>query len=378
MRLVLRLVLYLIFPLLFALVIFCGVRYFIHPLTLASSSMIPNLKKGEHLVIERFSLMPNPQLARFTVVAMVPPYVDGKIFPPAKYDKISHFIGNLTGFPGMQRYPVCIRRIIGLPGEKIKIDPELGILIDGKQIDENAYISAKQDYDGQENTTSTNNSNNSNKLLDQAEVVPSDSYFVLPDNRRDFGGSEAWGFVEKKRLIGVVSYRLKENSIKKLPDPSVSFSDPKITFNDEGVKALHQSKFKEAITFFLKSLALDPEYAVARENLSIAYSNYAFNLHKDPELAISMLHKSLYIDPENELTKKNLDCLLQIMGKDPQKAIERAEIGNRFLAEGKDLDAYVEFCQAKLLGAESDTIKDLNRLEHENFTLDEICRSDTQ
>lgn len=365
MKLVLKLVLYFVLPLLFASAIFCAVRYFVQPLTLSSSSMLPNLKKGEHLLIEKFSLGQNRQLPRFTVVAMVPPYVEGKIYPPAKYDRASYFFGNLTGFPGLPRDPVCIRRIIGLPGERVQIDPALGILIDGKLLDENAFISAKQATEAQ-----------SSNLLDQIEMVPKDSYFVLPDNRRDFGGSEAWGFVEKKRLQGVVSYRLLANSIKKLPDPSVSFSDPKVSFNDDGVKALQDAKFKEAIALFLKSLALDPEYFVARENLSIAYSNYAHSLHEDPKQAILLLHKAMYIDPENDMTRKNLDCLVQMMGKDPKSAEARIELGKQFLKDNKELDAYIEFAQARLLGAQPESLKELDRLEKQDFSLEEICRSE--
>lgn len=367
MKLVLKLVLYFIVPLSFAIAIFCAVRYFIQPLTLSSSSMMPNLKKGDHFLIERFSLGQNRQLPRFTVVAMVPPYVNGKLYPPAKYDRAAYFFGNLTGFPGLPRDPVCIRRIIGLPGEKIQIDPELGILIDGKLLDENAFISAKQSAQS-----------NPSRLLDQCEQVPQDSYFVLPDNRRDFGGSEAWGFVDKKRLQGVVSYKFESNSVKKLPDPSVTFSDPKVTFNDDGVKALHGSKFKEAIALFLKALSLDPEYAVARENLSIAYSNYAHSMHDEPQLALALLHKAMYIDPENDMTRKNLDCLLQIMGKDPKNADCRVDLGKQFLSQGKELDAYIELAQARLLGAQADSLKELDELEARSFSLDEICRSETE
>ncbi|MBP7863691.1 signal peptidase I [bacterium] len=368
MRLVLKLVLYLVFPLMFAFAIFCGIRYLIQPLTLSSSAMIPNLKKGEHLLIERFTLEQNKQLPRFSVVAMVPPYVDGKVFHEGQNEHIKHWFGNLTGLPGLPRDPVCIRRIIGLPGEKIQIDPVLGILIDGKQIDENAYISAKHAF----------NPDQSTKLLDQAETVPANSYFVLPDNRRDFGGSEAWGFVEKNRLTGVVSYKVVANSIKKLPDPSVTFSDPKVAFNDDGVKALHKSNFKESIALFYKSLSLDPDYQVAKENLSIAYSNYAFSKHETPKEALELLHKAFYIDPENEMTKKNLDCLLQLMGKDPKQPKDRIELAKQFLAENKELDAYVEFAQARLLGANPGSLSDMDKLARQNFSLDEICRVEMQ
>lgn len=368
MKLVLKLVLYFVFPLLFALAIFCAVRYFIQPLTLSSSAMIPNLKKGDHLLIERFTLQQSRQLPRFTVVAMVPPFVDGVAYPKNDSDRLKCFLGNLTGLPFLPRDPVCIRRIIGLPGEKIQFDPELGILIDSKQIDENAYISAKHSLKSEETS----------HMLDQAEVVPENSYFVLPDNRRDFGGSEAWGFVDKDCLTGVVSYKVVANSIKKLPDPSVTFSDPKVVFNDDGVHELHKSNFKESIALFFKSLSLDPDYEVARENLSIAYSNYAFSKHETPMLALELLHKAIYIDPENDLTRKNLDCLLEMMERDPKKPEDRVELARQFLKDGKELDAYVELAQARLLGAEPVSLSGLEKLERQNFTLDEICRVELQ
>lgn len=67
------------------------------------------------------------------------------------------------------------------------------------------------------------------------------------------------------------------------------------------------------------------------------------------------------------MTKKNLDCLLQLMGKDPKQPQDRIELAKQFLAENKELDAYVEFAPARLLGANPGSLSDMDKLARQEF-----------
>lgn len=79
-----------------------------------------------------------------------------------------------------------IKRVIGLPGEKIEyIDNKL--YVNGKYIKENFDHAKTEDF----NITSLGN-----------KKVPSDTYFVLGDNRTDSLDSRYIGCIPKKEILG--------------------------------------------------------------------------------------------------------------------------------------------------------------------------------
>ena len=139
-----------------SLVIIVPIRYFlIQSFFVKGASMEPNFLDGDYLIVDEISY-------RFDL----PERGDVVIF----------------------RYPLdpsqfFIKRVIGLPGEKIKVIDDV-VFVNGEQLDESKYLQGV--------VTAGN-----------VEVVlGNDEYFVLGDNRQASSDSRRWGEVNKKFIIG--------------------------------------------------------------------------------------------------------------------------------------------------------------------------------
>ncbi|HOK56057.1 MAG TPA: signal peptidase I [bacterium] len=80
-----------------------------------------------------------------------------------------------------------IKRVIGLPGEKIKIEKGY-VYINGEKLQE-PYIKERPEY-----------------LFKEIEIPPG-TYFLLGDNRNESEDSTTWGPVEKNFIVGKVLCR---------------------------------------------------------------------------------------------------------------------------------------------------------------------------
>jgi len=143
-----------------------GIFFFIYllimrPHKISGQSMMPNFQDGEFLLTEKVTYYTrNPD--RGDVVVFMPPVSDTDEF---------------------------IKRVIGLPGEKVMIkDGRVYIndrllpesYIDGSVVTGGGpFLSDNRDY-----------------------VVPPDQYFVLGDNRPNSSDSRYWGPITKKMMTG--------------------------------------------------------------------------------------------------------------------------------------------------------------------------------
>jgi len=82
-----------------------------------------------------------------------------------------------------------IKRIIGLPGERIKIEDN-SLFINGQKLEEE-YLPKETIISG-------------GSFLPKREeiIIPPDHYFVLGDNRSHSSDSREWGWIEKEEIVG--------------------------------------------------------------------------------------------------------------------------------------------------------------------------------
>lgn len=135
-----------------------------------------------------------------------PHQVDGESMHPTFYDmeyllteKVSYRTGNpKRGDVVVFRAPVqpvddYIKRIVGLPGEKVMIKGGK-VYIDGIELREN-YLSEGL-------STSASTMGEGNEI-----TVPDDEYFLMGDNRHNSTDSRRLGTIKRKKFVGRVWFR---------------------------------------------------------------------------------------------------------------------------------------------------------------------------
>jgi signal peptidase I len=133
-------------------------------------SMLPTLQNGEFVLISRLSSMFDDFQRGDIIVFRPPMYPDAPVWR------------RLIGFPGFDdEYEDYIKRIIGLPGDSVRIADGSVYINDVALVE--PYIAAAPDYDSE-------------------WTVPEGELFVLGDNRNNSADSHVWGFVPEKNVLG--------------------------------------------------------------------------------------------------------------------------------------------------------------------------------
>lgn len=163
--------------------------------TVYKGSMNPTLTKGDQVYIKKRAKVFNyPH--RGDIMIFLAPY---KPSPGDPLDSLK----SLTGQPG--KAAVLVKRVIGLPGEKIIIKPDENnkstVYINGKKLNEKYIL--------------TDPNNIMSHMIYGPYVVPNDSYFMLGDNRNNSIDSRYFGPIKKEKLLGRVVFVLQpHNKIK--------------------------------------------------------------------------------------------------------------------------------------------------------------------
>jgi signal peptidase I len=129
-----------------------------------SGSMQPTLQIDDRLMVDKLSYrFQAPQ--RGDIIVFQP--------PAAAVDKCGLSPNSHDSF---------IKRIIGLPGERVEVKAGR-VYINDRPLNE-TYIASPPDYER------------------KAQLIPSDSYLVLGDNRNNSCDGHEWGFLKRDRIIG--------------------------------------------------------------------------------------------------------------------------------------------------------------------------------
>jgi len=173
-----------------------------------SSSMEPMLQINDRLLVEKVSGHFNMPIKRGDILVFYPPPIEMGGHDLSN-DPLT-VLGRLTGLPFLPYEPAFIKRVIGLPGDHIRIARNQGVFINGQLLNESAYIKELPAYDlnvlgdiqGRSSSGGVIRPYGESSQVNEPIVVPKDSLFMMGDNRNNSEDGHVWGFLEQKRVIG--------------------------------------------------------------------------------------------------------------------------------------------------------------------------------
>ncbi|MGI9571911.1 MAG: signal peptidase I [Candidatus Actinomarinaceae bacterium] len=169
-----------------ALILATLLRSFVIQLyVIPSESMTPTIAIDDRVLVVKNDILP----IQYDVGDIVVFYHPDTHSAPSYEEKIIIALQFWNYLFEHKHEAVYIKRIVGLPGDEIRIDKNGSIYRNNEEIN----------FDGIVNDTF------STKFIYQ---VPDDSYFVLGDNRMNSQDSRIFGFVPYKNLIGKANYKV--------------------------------------------------------------------------------------------------------------------------------------------------------------------------
>lgn len=196
-----------------------GTTFVVQAFKIPSQSMEPTLLVGDHLLVNKFifggrgqwydALLPYRAIRRGDVIVFKFPFQD---------------------------HPHYVKRVIGLPGDRIKI-VEQQVYRNGQRLNEPyAYHDAAAPYDAflynfppqtRDELLSSMQREWADQIFqyvrDGEVVVPPGKYFAMGDNRDHSWDSRYWGFVDREAIMGrpVVIYWSVQGSEEEFADRSI-------------------------------------------------------------------------------------------------------------------------------------------------------------
>lgn len=169
----------------FVIIMVILIRFFIGEIRwIPSGSMKPTLIEGDRIFVEKVSgFFSTPK--RGDIMVFYPPSETLSQKPLAIFERLTGFFCKDIAY---------IKRVIGLPGDKIVIKPnsegKYSVYVNGVKLNEQYIL---DDYDYVPCTP---------QMYCGPFIVPQGDYFMLGDNRGNSQDSRFWGFLPKKRFIG--------------------------------------------------------------------------------------------------------------------------------------------------------------------------------
>jgi signal peptidase I len=172
------------------------ITFVVQPSRIPSASMVPTLKVGDYMLVDKQAFVPQGWLDRL-------------LLPRTVLHR-----GDLAVF----HYPVdaditLVKRVIGVPGDHLYMHAGK-VYIDGSALVEpyTFYSPARVNHYRDEFPSQSEYPNDivqtdwwlelRSRQVKGVLVVPPGEYFVMGDNRNDSDDSRYWGFVSQKAVVG--------------------------------------------------------------------------------------------------------------------------------------------------------------------------------
>lgn len=191
---------------LITLAVALGIRHLlVEPRYIPSGSMLPGLQIQDRLLVEKLTYRSRAPRRGEIVVFRAPHAFDPVLSGGSKPAPLSCLPSNIpliNKLPGFSN-PACdayIKRVIGLPGERISVDPSGRVTINGLALRE-PYVTNYCPFDGR--------SLSGCKTLDT--VVPKGRVVVLGDNRSSSWDARYWPggpFLPDSEILGRAFWRI--------------------------------------------------------------------------------------------------------------------------------------------------------------------------
>ena len=168
----------------FVLVMVIVIRFFVGEIRwIPSASMHPTLLEGDRIVVERYSrFFKTPK--RGDIMVFYPPFERLKNTPWRVFSRLTGFFCKDVAY---------IKRVIGLPGENVKIKPDkqgkYTVYINDKPLNE-PYVKSAYDYPQCSETVTCE------------FQIPEGYYLMLGDNHGNSQDGRYWGLLPEERFIG--------------------------------------------------------------------------------------------------------------------------------------------------------------------------------
>lgn len=184
-----------------AVVLALLVRYFVGtPTIVKQPSMYPTLKPDQRLILNRLAITFNKEIERGEIITFEAPTkvivsnIEADLNNPvAEYNyKPKNIFTKFTYYVLELGKTSYIKRVIGLPGEHVKIEDNK-VFINGKELEED-YL---------QDDVVTNDAGGVYTDL----IVPEDTVFVMGDNRPKSTDSRSFGCVPIDKIESKVAFR---------------------------------------------------------------------------------------------------------------------------------------------------------------------------
>lgn len=177
-------------------------RLVAEPHVIHDAGMQPTILVGDGIFMEKVSRWRGNLVERGAMVSFYPPRIE--IWGGHPATDAGHVFGRLTGLPIFPEERFFIKRVIGLPGDKIRIEPNAGVYVNDKLLDE-PYVNEPAKYALRQLKDIGGISEGGRHLAiftdNESEIiVPKNRIFLLGDNRNDSEDSHTWGFLEESRV----------------------------------------------------------------------------------------------------------------------------------------------------------------------------------